>query len=128
MLDEKSRELLLGARERIASEKQQFICTALSEEAEHLDGEAEDAILYTQSAGNLRKCIEGAIAPCYVFDIWLFSETGYYPESLSKGMMENWEEVAYNGWNPVSRKQFLDWCHLARLAWIDRILETGEIG
>lgn len=127
MLDEKSRELLLGVRDRIESGKSQFICIALDDEARHLNGEGELGLPYSRCAAELKCEIAESLSQCYTLDSWLFSQTGYCPDDLSEDSRENWSEIAYKGWSEVSRKQFLNWCALARMAWIDRILETGEI-
>lgn len=130
MLTEKAVELLRGAQNRIKSGKSQFLCIALSDEADHLNGYDDMASYMTPYTGtliSLRSAIEEAILGCYTFDSWLFSQTGFYPDDISENAREIWSRVAYNGWHSVPRKKFLNWCTLARMAWVDRILETGEI-
>lgn len=131
MLTEKAVELLRGAQNRIKSGKSQFLCIALSDEADRLSGYDEDVTScrtpYIGTLISLRGAIEEALSGCCTFESWLFSQTGFYPDDISENAREIWSRVAQNGWNSVPREKFLNWCALARMAWVDKILETGEI-
>lgn len=125
MLDKKERELLISARAMIESCDTQYICIALCTASLRLSG--GDGT-YEQPYEDLCGKIEAALPDGMTVGLWLFTQTGYYPSDLSPSTRLNWDKVAHHGWQKeMTREQFKNLCCMARLAWIDRILETGEI-
>lgn len=126
MFGEIQKDLLLKAREYVANGQQHFICCAITAATHAV---SDTPYLERFRAGlRIKEEIEFAIDHYHCFELWLFSETGIYPDDLTVYARKAWDKGAHKGWTkPVSREQFDNWCKLARLAWIDRALERGEM-
>jgi hypothetical protein len=126
MFTKTERSLLIGAKDRIASGKDRFLCCAINEEMQAV-ADDEYNVRYA-SANNLKEAIEFSLDHLSVFELWLFSETGIYPIDISPNTVALWEQHATVGWKrPVAREAFEEICRAGRVAWVDRALETGSL-
>ncbi len=126
MLNDVQIGLLKEARKRIEEEKDTFICCALRSSVQVVsDVYYHDRYEQCQL---LKSEIETGINGKSCMELWLFSETGIYPEYLDARAYASWNKSAYVGWKiPMTRSAHREMCRMARLAWIDRALETGKL-
>lgn len=118
--------LVIDARGRIEAGTERFICCAINSAVQTI-GEASYEVRMLACRG-LKEQIEFGIDEYSCLELWLFSETGIYPEDLQDTARDIWKTYAFAGWNtPLSRDAFNNLCRMARLAWIDRALETGVL-
>jgi hypothetical protein len=116
------RNLLKDARAVIDSGKEQFVCCAITKAYSDWGNPAE----HTQIAWNLRNRVQATLARTNVFEEWLYMQTGIRPERYQPS--DSWDHLGVSLENVyVSREVFRELCRMGRLAWIDRMLETGEI-
>lgn len=126
MFNETQKDLLIEARKRIEAKTQQFICIALSNACQSTSAVKYD--IRWEESGRLKEEIEFGIDGYSSLELWLFSETGIYPDDLVDYAREFWDEHAFVGWTrAITREEFEDLCRMARLAWIDRALENGSL-
>jgi hypothetical protein len=123
MFNEIQKGLLIEARQHIEKGTERFICCAINS-AVHTARDANyDTCWY--EASELKEQIDFGIDGYSCLDLWMFSEVGIYPNDLPVNMWENCAPTG--GRTPVSREAFNDLCLMARLAWLDRALETGSL-
>ncbi len=126
MLNDVQIGLLKEARKRIEDGKDTFICCALTSSVQvvrdvHYHDRYEQCQLLTSE-------IETGINGKSCMELWLFSETGVYPDYLDARAYASWSEYATVGWKtPMTGSAHREMCRMARLAWIDRALETGKL-
>ena len=126
MFNEYQRHLLSAARERIEAGKDRFICCAINSEVEAVS-EATYSLRWAD-ARDMKEEIEFGLEGYSCLDLWLFSETGIYPDNLNSIARDVWKTYAMVGWKKqVSRGEFDNLCKMARLAWIDRALDRGKL-
>jgi hypothetical protein len=126
MFNEIQVRLLTEARKRIEDEIEHFICCSLNSVTNTISES-----LYSERRSNalsIKEDIGISLDNLACLEVWLFTETGIYPENIRLEVQESWDRNPHEGWKyPVARETFMNWCRMARLAWIDRMLETGEI-
>jgi hypothetical protein len=126
MFNEIQKGLLIEARGIIRDGRERFICCAINAAVR----ESADFMYerHLSQAAILKKQIESAIDKRTCMELWLFQEIGVYPEDLSARAVSLWNEYAASGWKvTLKREAFNDLCLMARLAWLDRALETGSL-
>jgi hypothetical protein len=126
MFNETQRGLLIEARELISRGRDRFICCAINAACQAISENPYD--MKWSESHELKEQIESGISGYAALELWLFSKVGVYPDDLVEYARDCWERHAFAGWSrAVTRKQFDDLCRQARLAWIDRALETGRL-
>jgi hypothetical protein len=122
LFDTKSRILLAKAALLIERGDEQFICIAIDECVG--DSEENQGI-----ADKLRDAIELAIEGHYTFENYLYWKYGIRHERTNQERKDFFddcdtevEEIIY-----FEKEKYSNFTREARLAWIDRILETNEV-
>jgi hypothetical protein len=127
MFNEIQKDLLIEARGIIRDERERFICCAINTAV----SENADDFMYDMrlsQAAILKKQIESAIDERSCMEVWLFQEIGLYPENLDARAVSIWNDYAASGWKmPLKREVYDEVLRGARLAWLDRALETGSL-
>lgn len=117
------RKLLQDARAIIDSGKEQFVCCAITQAYRNWGNPTDE---HTQIAWNLRNRIQTTLTRTSVFEEWLYMQTGIRPERYEAS--DAWDHLGVSLENIyITRAAFNELCRMGRLAWIDRMLETGEI-
>jgi hypothetical protein len=128
------RQLIEGARKSIdvghdddAMFGTQFICIALQDAYRSIHGIRSMRGVIDTTTQDLRHRVVLAIEGHSTFEIYFFTKTGIRPERWrEKDEYDRYvteaSEIRY-----IPRMKFYDLCQMARLAWIDRMLEDGEI-
>jgi hypothetical protein len=121
VLDSYSRILLVKARRSIERGDAQFICVAIDA---YVSSSEEDHRI----ADELKAAIELAIEGRYAFENYLYGKYGIRPERTKTGK-DFWDEIdTYaNEITYFDQEKYDNFTLAARLAWIDRILETNEV-
>jgi hypothetical protein len=121
------KDLLIEARKGIEEKTQKFICCAINTASLAFASEVPYEIR-REASKELKEQIESGIEGYSSIEMWLFSEVGVYPEDLAEYARDVWNKYAFSGWSrSVTREEFDELCRQARLAWIDRALETGKL-
>jgi hypothetical protein len=127
MFSEIQKDLLVSARQSIEERSNRYICCAITDAVQRI----RVGSIYEErfDAGKfLKEQIDFGIDGYSSLETWLFSEVGVYPDDISLEAHDVWKKVAFRGWvTPMPRFDFQDLCRQARLAWIDRALETGTM-
>ena len=126
MFSEIQKGLLIEARKGIEEKTQKFICCAINTACQMVSEVTYD--IRWEASKELKEQIDFGIDGYSSIELWLFSEVGVYPASLAEYARTVWNKFAFAGWSrPVTREEFEELCRQARLAWIDRALETGTL-
>jgi hypothetical protein len=122
LFDTESRILLAKARSLIARGDAQFICIAIEECV--VSGSEEDHRI----ADNLKAAIELAIEGLYTVENYLYWKYGIRSERTQPGE-DSWDtmDTSAKKITYFDRAKYDNFTREARLAWIDRILETNEV-
>jgi hypothetical protein len=122
LFDTESRILLAKARSLSARGDAQFICIAI--EACVVSGSEEDHRI----ADNLKAAIELAIEGRYTVENYLYWKYGIRSERTQPGE-DSWDtmDTSAKKITYFDRAKYDNFTREARLAWIDRILETNEV-
>jgi hypothetical protein len=121
VLDSYSRILLVKARRSIERGDAQFICVAIDA---YVGSSEEDHRIADELKFAIELAIEGRVA----FECYLYGKYGIRPERTKSGedpwdkMGTSAEEIIY-----FDKAKYDNFTREARLAWIDRILETSEV-
>ncbi len=126
MFSEIQKGLLIEARKGIEGKAQRFICRAINNACQMISEVTYD--IRQQASNELTEQIEFSLDGYSSIEMWLFSEVGVYPTDLAEYARNAWNRYAFSGWSRgVAREEFEELCRLARVAWIDRALETGSL-
>lgn len=125
MFTENQIDILKAARFRIENELDRFICCAINSVVQV---NCTEDRYYAEAVG-LKEQIEFGLDQRSCLELWLFGEVGIYPEDLTEEAKESWSNhYLYVGWKtPLKREVFNEVLKNARLAWIDRALENGNL-
>jgi len=127
MFNETQISLLKEARSLISSEQERFICCAINTVVQSGSVQLTYDMRYADGF-SLKEQIDFGIDGRSCLELWLFAETGIYPCDLKPEATASWENYAKVGWLiPMKRLEFNELLKIARLAWIDRALETGSL-
>jgi hypothetical protein len=121
LFDTESRSLLAKARSIIAQGDEQFICIAIGK---CVGGSEEDHRI----ADELKAAIELAIEGRYDFEYYLYGKYGIRPERTNTGK-DFWDKIDTSAKEIIyfEKAKYDNFTLEARLAWIDRIIETNEV-
>jgi hypothetical protein len=121
LFDTESRILLAKARRLIERGSEQFVCIAIDE----CVGDSENA---QRIADELRIAIEMAIEGRYTVENYLYWKYGIRSERTQPGE-DSWDtmDTSAKKITYFDRAKYDNFTREARLAWIDRILETNEV-
>jgi hypothetical protein len=126
-MNDYERKLLIVARQIIESGREQFICLAISDARRSFLTDDADWVKDTISCG-LRKKIEEALEGKFTFDVYLYRNYGFRIERIDE-KSDWWDK--HNTFAPEIRyfpkQEFYNIARLARLAWIDRMLDSNEV-
>lgn len=125
-MNEFQRLLLQAARERIEVGADYFLCIALESAYEY--GNYRGSIENRDSLLFLKDAIQRVMGGYYTFDQYIYATHGC--RSIYEGIGIDWHsemttiapEITY-----FPRSEFRTFMRNARLAWIDRMLDTNEV-
>lgn len=112
LLTKAEKQALIAAREKIESGSESFICIALAEVSSWIDME------------NLTGAIQESILGYGTVEDYLVSHVGIVSDEIVPGKEKT---ISGRTKTRVSYSTFEQYALMARLAWIDRMLETGKI-
>lgn len=127
MLNELEIEMLTKAREILVEGKEKFICAAVQlvslKMLQEFPDDKEKRQLLVDTQTGLRQKIEGSL-DFYTVALWLYCETGI----RSDDNYFIWQEFETR-FKPtlLPRRRYDELVQMCRIAWVDRILETGDI-
>ncbi|QRE00451.1 hypothetical protein [Burkholderia phage BCSR52] len=96
-----------------------FICLSIAQAAEEFGEPKQDLI----------EAIEQAIFPHHTFDCWFTQQSGIFVEGcdFDDGLEAAAASSRFDMVEHPMQGEFRELTKQARLAWLDRIIETGEI-
>lgn len=120
LLNNYARILLAKARRLIQSGEERFICVAI-------DDINKSGVQEHMIATELKCAIELAIEGRYAFECYLYEKYGIRPERIQGE--DGWDKMDTSATEITyfPAEKFCNFACEARLAWIDRMLETHEV-